>query len=747
MAVQRPGDPEIERLSRVVARQQGDLERLRAQVEHTLVVERAKGMLIERLGCSPSEATDHLALLAERAGLTVLEVAAELGGGPAGTVADGIGPLRLRSFEAAVTLATDGATLADAVFADVLAGVGAAAVAFWLLQPDGMLRLVGQHGLRPLDEARWRCQPPDMPTVGRRALAESHPIWLPAGLADGELAPAATRWPGGARAVLPLRYRRATLGVMEICWPGPADISPGLRTQLAGLADLCAGTLAPAGDEAQVSGLPPWATALLDTMLDTLILARPVRDEHGVVVDFAVDHMSPGAGMALGRADEVVPGGTLLQRFPMLADRGGLFERLLDVLVSGTPYRADGLVVPTLVGDRVLTPAMDVRIAPLADGVALAWRHHDRTDLPNHVLRLSRTGGWEENVVTGRTEWTAQMFDLLDAPAPITLREWRSRPEDVSVLDRFVTTLLTGARPATAEFTVATDNGSRRLRAIGEPVTDSAGSVLAVRGVLQDVTSLGHVEYALSAAQDQLTDVERLVDEQQQLAIRLQHSIIPPAPPTIDLPGVQVVVRYRPAGNQHLVGGDWYDALALPSGQVLLVVGDIMGNGIDAVTGMISMRNGLRGLAMTGARPGELLGWLNDSAFALPESGLGTVICAQYDPGSNTLRWARAGHLPPILVRDGTSELLPLSSGPMLGVMSDAEFTDTVTELRAGDMLALYTDGLVERRGEHLDYGLNRLMGTAKHVDEDIDVYADRLLGHIPPNTSDDTCLVIVQVR
>ena len=109
--------------------------------------------------------------------------------------------------------------------------------------------------------------------------------------------------------------------------------------------------------------------------------------------------------------------------------------------------------------------------------------------------------------------------------------------------------------------------------------------------------------------------------------------------------------------------------------------------------------------------------------------------------------WARAGHLPPILVRDGAAPLLPLASGPMLGVMRGGEYVDTVTDLRSGDMLALYTDGLVERRGEHLDYGIQRLLASAKRVDDDIDVYADHLLGHIAPNRSDDTCLVIVQVR
>ncbi len=99
--------------------------------------------------------------------------------------------------------------------------------------------------------------------------------------------------------------------------------------------------------------------------------------------------------------------------------------------------------------------------------------------------------------------------------------------------------------------------------------------------------------------------------------------------------------------------------MLLPSRQVLLVVGDIAGHGIDAVTGMVALRNCLRGLAITGAGPASLLGWLNEVACHLTDGIIGTAVCGLYDPAARTLRWARAGHLPPVLVRDGSATELP----------------------------------------------------------------------------------------
>ena len=199
---------------------------------------------------------------------------------------------------------------------------------------------------------------------------------------------------------------------------------------------------------------------------------------------------------------------------------------------------------------------------------------------------------------------------------------------------------------------------------------------MALRGAFQDVSAHYQTQVALAATRDQLADSEQRAAEEHQLAFRLQRAIMPPDLPPAEAAGVDVAVRYRPAESGRLVGGDWYDTLLLPSKDLLLVVGDITGHGIDAVTGMVAARNALRGLAATGASPAELLRHLNYSACHLTEGIAGTVVCGHYDPDTRLLRWARAGHLPPILARAGKAETLPLPGGVLLGLDPYAEYEE-----------------------------------------------------------------------
>lgn len=232
-----------------------------------------------------------------------------------------------------------------------------------------------------------------------------------------------------------------------------------------------------------------------------------------------------------------------------------------------------------------------------------------------------------------------------------------------------------------------------------------------------------------------------------ELATRLQFSLLPPDPRVARAAGVDIAVRYRPAGGGRQVAGDWYDVLPVPGGDLLLVVGDIAGHGVSAVTGMSSARNALRGLAGTGAGPRELLRQLNYGAVHLTEGTTGTVICGRYHPATRMLRWARAGHLPPVLVRDGVASALDLPDGLLLGAQPDADYEEVSLQLRSGDTLLLYTDGLVERRAASISDSLADFVAAAVPGGPDADSHAARIFARAASDTGDDACLLACRIR
>ncbi|HEX3964135.1 MAG TPA: PP2C family protein-serine/threonine phosphatase [Trebonia sp.] len=231
-----------------------------------------------------------------------------------------------------------------------------------------------------------------------------------------------------------------------------------------------------------------------------------------------------------------------------------------------------------------------------------------------------------------------------------------------------------------------------------------------------------------------------------ELAARLQYTLLPPDQQLAEAAGIDIAVRYRPAGGGHQVGGDWYDALPMPDGDLLLVVGDIAGHGVGAVTAMAGAREALRGLAGTGASPRDLLRQLNYGAVHLTDSSTGSVICGRYHPQSRVLRWARAGHLPPVLVRDGVARALELPEGLLLGVDGAARYEESRVQLQPGDSLLLYTDGLIERRADSISDALADFVAAAVPAGPDADSHADRIMANAASDTGDDACLLAIRI-
>ncbi len=757
-----PGsDEDLRLLTAVIERQRRELDHVRATAADQSVIAMARGALMERLGLSSAEAASQLTELSTATGMPLAELAAVVlspaenaaaarspGAEEPGRKA-GLPDRRSLVAEAAAELAADGGELAAALAAQDLAPMGAAAVILWLLEADGTLALLGEAGLASTDASRWRHVPPQLDCPAQRVARSGSNLWWNAGR-PADCVPVIGP-PGAARAVLALRERNGELlAVMEVTWPGPlAEFSTELRQRLSALAAGCGRVLGTRLVHGQLAASPPKAAlyALLDELVDSALVLRAIREADGHIADFAVEHVSPGYRDAAGRTGADLSGLTLLEAYPASVSGGGLFARAVRVLTGGTAERAPG-------------PPGEPRVASFYDGVIVTW-HQEASVSPTAVLlehaqRLGRMGGWEEDLLTGTARWTDSAFGLFGlTPRPgaeIPMAELHSyvMAADKPVVSQFRQRLEQGREAASATFRVVhpDEHSVRQIRVFAEPVIDAAGTVVALHGAFQDVSAHYHTQVALAATRDQLA-------EEHLLATRLQQAIMPPDTPPVEAAGIDVAVRYRPAGQGHLVGGDWYDTLLLPGNEVLLVVGDVAGHGIDAVTGMVAARNSLRGLAITGAGPADLLGMLNGVLCHLTAGVVGTVVCGRYNPKTRVLRWARAGHLPPVLLSAGTARELPLPGGVLLGMDPDARYEEAIQPLEPGDTLLLFTDGLIERRGESIEDVLGKFVATvaASHPgagpdggEPDAAAHADRVLASAASDTGDDACLVVIRL-
>lgn len=261
---------------------------------------------------------------------------------------------------------------------------------------------------------------------------------------------------------------------------------------------------------------------------------------------------------------------------------------------------------------------------------------------------------------------------------------------------------------------------------------------------------------ALTAYASQALQRAMLVQERLDALVTLQNSLLPelPSPESLD-----IAARYRPAASRDQVGGDWYDAVVMPSGLTHLMVGDVVGHDIAAAAVMGQLRNMLRAIAWAvDDAPSANVTRLDHAMQDLDLEGMASLVYARIEQsldqrtsGERTLRWTNAGHPPPLLVTpDGTARLLEDGVPDlMLGVQPQWERTDRRTTIAPGSVLLLYTDGLVERRDEDITDGLDRLVAAAgRHHALPVGDLLDAVLADlVPEQLGDDVALLAVRFR
>ena len=221
----------------------------------------------------------------------------------------------------------------------------------------------------------------------------------------------------------------------------------------------------------------------------------------------------------------------------------------------------------------------------------------------------------------------------------------------------------------------------------------------------------------------------------------LQASLLPNALPRGDW--FELSARYLPGTADLRIGGDWYDSQVMPDGSVALSVGDVAGHGVEAAAQMGELRSAMVALRLVRSAPDELISVVHQLASDM--SYFATVVCVRLDPAGN-LQWASAGHLPPLVIRhDGGARFLETVQSPPLGVGRPGRVPVNRYRLSPGDVVLLYTDGLVERRDLDIEESLELLAARAvQHADRSIDELIDGMLTELdhPLSTGDDVAIL-----
>ncbi|SEG93402.1 Serine phosphatase RsbU, regulator of sigma subunit [Nonomuraea solani] len=525
-----------------------------------------------------------------------------------------------------------------------------------------------------------------------------------------------------------------------------------------GLVEVAKGVERPPEEDRSPLEAPAWVDGMLEAVHASALYLTPVKDTTGRVVDFLILAANRHARTLDGRTGAGLVGCRLMTASPGVAS-SGLLDDYYTVYETGDPVHREPVEFVEVMDYLIWPATLSVRAARVDDGLLVSWRALDDEELLvsgwERAQRLAELGWGEWNLATARTLWTAQMYEMFGrerAAGPMALEELPTVvvPEDLPVIEDQIRSLLEFREAVESEFRIQHRHGIRHLSVFSEPILDTDGLPVKVRSLVQDVTKNRRKERALAVAHEQAHRQRKRAEEEHRVTVQLQNTILPIRRGLIQLPGLTAAVRYLPGEELTRLGGDWFKARLIPDGRVLLAIGDAMGHGLTAASIMLQMRSGLAGLAYTGAHSGQLTTWLNDLIVHSSEgvTVTGTAIVGHFDPEDHSFCWTNAGHPAPVLIREGRAELVDAVPGMMLGAFDATEYGMTRTPLEPGDLLVLYTDGIVERRGHDLDTGMNALVQaagscTADDPEEVISCLLRRMGGE---SAEDDVCVIAVRV-
>ncbi|MFF6833119.1 PP2C family protein-serine/threonine phosphatase [Streptomyces sp. NPDC012438] len=497
---------------------------------------------------------------------------------------------------------------------------------------------------------------------------------------------------------------------------------------------------------------------MLDGLPGSAIFLVPLPGSDGGVADFRIAAASPDALDIAGRRGKELVGLSVLETYPSVLGTD-LWRGYLDALENGVRHEGEPFAYEEVLAGVPRLSRFAVRAAACQGGLIVSWVRLDSGEREQRRLEvMQRLGnmGWANwDLVRNTITWSEQVYDIFardPSLGPMTLEELPRHvlDDDLPALGTEVHLLLGDGRSIDHTFRITTPHGEvRHLRIVAEAEADAHGSPVEVHGFFQDLTTVKRTkEQLLEREQTALAQQETLAAERV-LATRLQHALLPLPQQSLSLAGLTVDVAYQPLQQGLNVGGDWYSAIELPDRSALLVVGDVAGHGLDAVATMAQLRFTAKGMAITGTPLATILARLNtllwhsaDRAFSTA-----TMVMGRYEPSSGILTWVQAGHLPPLLLRDGEPRYLPSPRGVLLGATTAPHYESSAIRLLPGDHLLFFTDGLVEAPGVLLDDGLDHLARTVAGLGDasrPLDAVLEALVD--PATRRDDICVLHVSV-
>lgn len=479
----------------------------------------------------------------------------------------------------------------------------------------------------------------------------------------------------------------------------------------------------------------------------------PVTDVGGDITDFRIDHANEDSRYLRAKNGAPIVGQTLLGMFPEVAT-SGLFSSYVHAMRGDHVLKLDLFPFQGMVNGNYVTRTVDIRAQRRGGQLLVTWRVYDTAG--ERARRITDAEqdtdiGWGEwNVYSDEVTWSHEMYgihgrDLSDGPLAIDAYREIVHPDDVPMIEGLLRGIIERGEDTEVEFRIMPPAGGiRHIRVWAAAITDPAGKLLLLRGVFQDVTERHRTEHELLAAK---AIVERA---RRDATLRMQRTLLPDESRRVDSEGYEIAVRYISAEPGNKACGDWYESRVRRDGSVFLAVGDVAGHGLEAAAGMARISNALRGLSAGSLESDEMLAALNRLICETEDKEtVATAITGTLDPGHPVLRWAQAGHPPPVLIRDGAPLLLDRPQGLMLGIWPNAVYATASMELHDGDLLLWYTDGLIEHRRRDISAGISRLLDTAaKCVTETAEDFLGDLSRRLGPlAVGDDVCMLAARVR